>query len=455
MSKTIINPVQIIICGLPGTLKTFLSSRIAHRLGAVWLPTSALGSITTEPGQDLENKRIDRYNQCVESLKLLGRMRARVVVDGGFQDVKMKKHLFSAYPVCPKILIECWSPDETRLSRLKIRSQNKLDVEKESAKSIINHWQGSRTPTQEGGLKESPSLDQYGCNGFIRVNTSNFTFMVWGEIKESLQERILNALKNSFNDFKSTDKLYSNILTTKSFDDLAPRYEESTEWRADETLLKQLRTDLPRKCCEVLDIGSGTGLASKWYTEQGHRCIGVDISPQMSVRAAPRLLFTNFGSAIDLPYFDQSFDLIIMRQVLHYTEPSLALQEISRVLRPKGKVIISTAVSSSESVKPIWEEFKSVTQPLRLRTFSENDLKNFLSQENFSFLECRHSTIKRNEKFSNLSKRAKMPPSGWKNFMEMMGKILSNEAPEIEFKVSEDSYSYRQFWCTIIYSKNR
>lgn len=446
-------PFQIIVFGLPGTLKTFLSSRIAHRLGAVWLPTVSLGPVTTQPGAELNIQRAERYGRCVDALRVLGRMRVRVVVDGGFSSFEIKRDLFAAYPECPKVLIECWAPDESRLAHLRLRSQDMLDVERESAKSVLEYWQSNQARSNSTHQINLHTLTEIGCATLIRIDTSTFTVKVEGALEESMRENIFSALSNAFDEFRSTDKSHARVAITQNFDELAPRYEESTEWRTDATLLGQLRVDLPKRAGDVLDIGSGTGLASQWYTEQGHRCIGVDLSPQMSVRAAPRVLFTAFGSALDLPFFDASFDLVLMRQMLHYTEPALALQESFRVVRPGGFLVVAAAVAPSDEIKPIWEEFKNVTQPLRLRVFSQTDLTRLAEQAGFTLVETRHGSLVRSESFEQLDRRATAPSSGWASFLNTMEKIFADLAPQLEFKVDEHMFAYRQYWVTLVAQK--
>lgn len=444
------HPWEIIFCGFSGTLKTYLSSRLAHRLGAVWLPTHALARITTAPGATLQLARAQRYERCAQALATLAGMGVRVVAEGGFNSVETKRSLFACYPACPKVLIECVATLETRYARLKNRANDEHDVEQASAASILANWQADSSAAE---AEINPTPAELGCDAVIRVNTSDFSFVMTGELGEALREAIFAALEHAFQEFRATDKCHGRSALMENFNELAPRYEESTEWRTDPTLLAQLQLSLPDTPADVLDIGSGTGLAAAWYSAQGHRCVGLDLSPQMSVRAAPRVILTNFGSALDLPFFDQSFDLALMRQMLHYTEPELALQEAHRVLRANGKLILSGAIAPAPAVRPVWEEFKNVTQPLRLRVFSEENLQQLLQAAGFEIVENRHASLMRVERFAVLAQRAREPSSGWASFLSMMQKIFAQLAPEMEFTVGEEVFSYRQFWLTVVAQK--
>ncbi len=193
-------PFQIVVFGLPGTLKTFLSSRIAHRLGAVWLPTVSLGPVTTEPGAALNTQRTERYGRCVEALQVLGKMQVRVVVDGGFSGLEIKRELFAAYPAkCTKVLIECLTPDDTRLARLRLRAQDNLDVEQESAKSVLKHWQNNQERSDFTLQVDLPTLAEIGCTAFIRLDTSTLTVTVEGpSLEEPMRTSIFSALESAF-----------------------------------------------------------------------------------------------------------------------------------------------------------------------------------------------------------------------------------------------------------------
>ena len=441
---------QVLMCGQPGTLKTYLAARIAHRLGALCMPTVALASVSVD-SRDLTSKRMARYRLCMDALRMTAQIGANVVVDGGFATAELKRGVFAAYPNCTKILIECVADRETRMARLRARALDALDAEQASAKSILN--EGERILDSELG-DEHLTPEDLGCTVVITVDTAAFTVAVSGRIESSLRERVEAAIRRGLDEYRLTTKMQPPTGLVASFQCLATTYDESTEWRLDPTLMAQLQVDLHKVAADVVDIGSGTGLSAKWYADQGHRCIGVDLSPHMSSRAAPRILFTNFGSATDLPFFDASFDLALMRQVLHYTEPAIALREARRVLRTNGALVIASVIVPSEDVRAMWEEFKNITQPLRLRVFSEQSLIDLLVAAGFDVLECRRASVSRDESYACLDHRAKEPIGGWAIFMSRMQRLLATLAPEMAFSARQDRYSYMQSWVTIVASRS-
>jgi SAM-dependent methyltransferase len=92
----------------------------------------------------------------------------------------------------------------------------------------------------------------------------------------------------------------------------------------------------------ILDVGCGTGLASRPLIDNGFRVTGVDVSEPMLERARASLPDATWiaGSAEALPFDDGSFDAVISAQALHHADRAAALREIVRVTRSGGIVAI-------------------------------------------------------------------------------------------------------------------
>ena len=90
---------------------------------------------------------------------------------------------------------------------------------------------------------------------------------------------------------------------------------------------------------EVLEVGCGTGLILKRVAQQAKRSVGVDISPGMLEHAKKRGLDVHEGTATNLPFDDESFDLVYSFKVLAHVEGiAQALSEMHRVTRPGGRI---------------------------------------------------------------------------------------------------------------------
>ena len=100
----------------------------------------------------------------------------------------------------------------------------------------------------------------------------------------------------------------------------------------------------------VLDVGCGGGQDMIPFAATGARCLGIDISHESGVfgRALFSTHYPNIpvhfatSTAEHLPCADASFDVVVCRVAIPYTDNRRALREISRVLRPGGILLLKT-----------------------------------------------------------------------------------------------------------------
>jgi ubiquinone/menaquinone biosynthesis C-methylase UbiE len=91
----------------------------------------------------------------------------------------------------------------------------------------------------------------------------------------------------------------------------------------------------------VLEVGCGTGLILGRLAPRAAGACGVDLSPGMLRTARRRGLSVALGSATQLPFSDNSFDLVCSFKVLaHVPDIGAALAEITRVTRPGGRMVL-------------------------------------------------------------------------------------------------------------------
>lgn len=99
---------------------------------------------------------------------------------------------------------------------------------------------------------------------------------------------------------------------------------------------------------QLLDIGTGTGRIAQLLADNSDHVVGLDKSPEMLRLARVRLQDLpaakwelRQGDFAALPFRTDSFDTVILHQVLHYApEPALPLAEAARVCRPGGRIVI-------------------------------------------------------------------------------------------------------------------
>jgi len=99
---------------------------------------------------------------------------------------------------------------------------------------------------------------------------------------------------------------------------------------------------------KLLDVGAGTRPYERLYRERFSRTYAIDIpSSQHKVNV------DCFASVLALPFPSETFDLVLCTEVLeHVPEPAGALAEIKRVLRPRGKLLLSVPLMQAEHEIP-------------------------------------------------------------------------------------------------------
>ncbi|KIF72013.1 methyltransferase [Streptomyces sp. AcH 505] len=92
----------------------------------------------------------------------------------------------------------------------------------------------------------------------------------------------------------------------------------------------------------VVDVGAGTGIATRLLRERGARVTAVEPGPGMAAQLRRDLpdvpLVRGTGDA--LPLADGTADLITYAQSWHWTDPTRSLPEALRVLRPGGALVL-------------------------------------------------------------------------------------------------------------------
>ena len=97
----------------------------------------------------------------------------------------------------------------------------------------------------------------------------------------------------------------------------------------------------------VLDIASGEGYGSDLLAEVAEYVVGVDIAHEVVRHARVRYRRPNLafaaGDCVAIPLASQSIDVVVSFETLeHHDRHADMMQEVKRVLRPGGLLIISS-----------------------------------------------------------------------------------------------------------------
>ncbi|HET6992346.1 MAG TPA: class I SAM-dependent methyltransferase [Bacteroidia bacterium] len=95
----------------------------------------------------------------------------------------------------------------------------------------------------------------------------------------------------------------------------------------------------------VADIGSGTGISSKLFLDNGNEVFGVEPNKEMREAAEEYLkneksFHSVDGTAEETNLKNNSIDIVLAGQAFHWFDAEKAKREFKRILRPDGNVVL-------------------------------------------------------------------------------------------------------------------
>ena len=147
---------------------------------------------------------------------------------------------------------------------------------------------------------------------------------------------------------------------------------------------------------DALDLGCGDGRLTAEL--RAASVTGADVSEVALERARSRVpgaRFVRVDPDEPLPFGDGEFDLVLLAETIeHVRDVQLLLSEVRRVLRPGGRVAISTpAHSRLTALRLVVRGWEGEFQPLspHLRFFTRRSLRELLGDMGYEVLDLRGS----------------------------------------------------------------
>ena len=143
----------------------------------------------------------------------------------------------------------------------------------------------------------------------------------------------------------STDEMVDHLVDF--FDRIAPVYDTWAGGQHPRIAARLVELANPAKHEHVLDVGTGTGLVAHLVAPRVSpgTVLGIDLSENMlSIARAKKGKNVQFvGMAAEhLVFRPETFDLVTMGEALAYlADPTTALEEAHRVMRPGGRLAVS------------------------------------------------------------------------------------------------------------------
>ncbi len=127
----------------------------------------------------------------------------------------------------------------------------------------------------------------------------------------------------------------------------------------------------------LLEVGSGAGRFLHRMHRAGWRVQGTDIDPAVADRVRRRYgLSVDIGSLAELRYPAESYDAVAMSQTLeHLHDPCALLEECRRVLRPGGRLVLTTPNAQARAHRLYGRRWRGLEPPRHLHIFTPEALE--------------------------------------------------------------------------------
>jgi SAM-dependent methyltransferase len=170
--------------------------------------------------------------------------------------------------------------------------------------------------------------------------------------------------------------------TRERFARTAERIGELQDARAAALEQDILRFVAPRGDERALDSGTGSGALAFALAPHVREVVGVDLVPELLEQArkrAEQVANVSFveGDATKLPFDYGAFDLAgTLRTLHHIARPELAMAELVRVTRPRGRVLVIDQIAPVDPVAAAeLNRFERARDPSHTRALADVDLR--------------------------------------------------------------------------------
>lgn len=145
---------------------------------------------------------------------------------------------------------------------------------------------------------------------------------------------------------------------------------------------------------KILEIGCGTATFLSYMSARGYKNLyGIDLSEEAIKVAISKVPDAKFqvGNMINLPYENESFDMVVFMGSLHhlpYSDISIAINEAQRCLLRGGVMVIADSNKEFDSFKPMFLikvlrkliSIKNYYLKRKLWKFNPSDSANYTSE---------------------------------------------------------------------------
>ncbi len=152
----------------------------------------------------------------------------------------------------------------------------------------------------------------------------------------------------------------------------------------------------------VLDVACGPGLVACEFAKKAKHVTGIDLTSEMIRQARRRqetMDLTNMswdiGTADSLPYPENHFSCVLTRYSFHHLEdPEVVLQEMIRVCKPGGVILIDDFLISAEKAEA-FNKMEIMRDPSHVKALAAEEFARLFEKSGLHDLKREHYVLRK------------------------------------------------------------
>lgn len=186
-------------------------------------------------------------------------------------------------------------------------------------------------------------------------------------------------------------------ILNRSFTVQAPNFDsKSVNFTKKEYLDYTVTSAKPAKTDIILEVAAGTCVCGRAFAPLVQTVVCLDATPPMlqaGQQEAQKNHLNNMvfvkGYAEELPFLNNSFDIVLSRLAFHhFTDTVNIFEEMVRVLKPGGKLIMIDMEAAEEPLRKTEDEIETLRDPSHVKNLSRQEMCKLYSDNNLVIEKC-------------------------------------------------------------------